>query len=27
LMCAGLLCRLPAFTQTLRQLHDHCGQA
>jgi hypothetical protein len=27
LLCAGLLCRLPAFTQTLRHLHDHCGQA
>jgi hypothetical protein len=26
LLCAGLLSRLPAFTQTLRQLHDHCGQ-
>lgn len=26
LLCAGLLCRLPVFTQTLRQLHDHCGQ-
>ena len=25
LLCAGLLSRLPAFTQTLRQLHDHCG--
>jgi hypothetical protein len=27
LLCAGLLSRLPAFTQTLRALHDHCGQA
>lgn len=26
LLCAGLLSRLPAFTQTLRALHDHCGQ-
>jgi hypothetical protein len=25
LLCAGLLSRLPAFTKTLRQLHDHCG--
>jgi len=24
LLCAGLLSRLPALTQTLRQLHDHC---
>lgn len=27
LLCAGLLSRLPAFTQTIRKLHDHCGQA
>jgi hypothetical protein len=27
LLCAGLLGRLPAFTQSLRGLHDHCGQA
>lgn len=27
LLCAGLLSRLPAFTQTLRHLHDHCGHA
>jgi hypothetical protein len=27
LLGAGLLSRLPAFTQTLRALHDHCGQA
>jgi len=27
LLCAGLLSRLPAFTKTLRKLHDHCGQA
>jgi hypothetical protein len=26
LLCAGLLSRLPAFTQALRTLHDHCGQ-
>jgi predicted transcriptional regulator len=25
LLCAGLLSRLPAFTKTLQQLHDHCG--
>lgn len=25
LLCAGLLCRLPAFTKTIQQLHDHCG--
>jgi len=26
LLCAGLLSRLPAFTQTLHTLYDHCGQ-
>lgn len=26
LLCAGLLSRLPAFTKTIQQLHDHCGQ-
>jgi len=26
LLCAGLLSRLPAFTKTLKQLHDHSGQ-
>jgi hypothetical protein len=26
LLCAGLLCRLAAFTKTIQQLHDHCGQ-
>jgi hypothetical protein len=26
LLCAGLLSRLAAFTKTLRQLQDHCGQ-
>ena len=26
LLCAGLLGRLPAFTKTLKQLHDHSGQ-
>jgi hypothetical protein len=25
LLCAGLLSRLPAFTQTIQKLHDHCG--
>ena len=25
LLCAGLLSRLPAFTKTIQQLHDHCG--
>jgi hypothetical protein len=24
LLCAGLLCRLPAFTKTIQKLHDHC---
>lgn len=27
LLCAGLLSRIPAFTQSLKSLHDHCGQA
>jgi hypothetical protein len=27
LLCAGLLCRMPAFTKTLKQIHDHSGQA
>jgi hypothetical protein len=27
LLCAGLLSRLPAFTKTLQNLYDHCGQA
>ena len=27
LLCASLLGRLAAFTQSLRQLHDHCGKA
>lgn len=27
LLCAGLLGRLAAFTQSLRKLHDHCGKA
>ena len=26
LLCAGLLSRLPAFTKTIHQLHDYCGQ-
>jgi hypothetical protein len=26
LLCAGLLSRLPAFTKTLKQIHDHSGQ-
>ncbi|MGH7483999.1 MAG: ParB/RepB/Spo0J family partition protein, partial [bacterium] len=26
LLCAGLLSRLPAFTKTIQQLHDYCGQ-
>jgi len=26
LLCAGLLSRLPAFSKTIHQLHDHCGQ-
>lgn len=26
LLCAGLLSRLPAFTKTLQNLYDHCGQ-
>ena len=25
LLCAALLSRLPVFTKTLQQLHDHCG--
>jgi ParB-like chromosome segregation protein Spo0J len=27
LLCARLLSRLPAFTKTLKQIHDHSGQA
>jgi len=27
LLCAGLLSRLPAFTKTLKQIHDHSGRA